>query len=76
MIRKRKGFAILLTAVFSLGMLGGIPAYAEGIPEETIQQDAILAAGKEAVASRLEGFTIVKEIYVPKKIINIVVKPQ
>ena len=39
-------------------------------------KDAILAAGKEAVASRLEGFTIVKEIYVPKKIINIVVKPQ
>ena len=41
MIRKRKGFAILLTAVFSLGMLGGVPAYAEGIPEETIQQDTI-----------------------------------
>ena len=38
-------------------------------------KDAILAAGKEAVASRLEGFTVVKEIYVPKKIINIVVKP-
>jgi len=41
MIRKRKGFAILLSAMFSLGMLGGIPAYAEGIPEETIQQDII-----------------------------------
>ena len=39
-------------------------------------KDAILAAGKEAVAARLEGFQIVKEIYVPKKIINIVVKPQ
>ncbi len=39
-------------------------------------KDAILAAGKEAIASRLEGFSIVKEIYVPKKIINIVVKPQ
>ena len=40
------------------------------------EKDEILAAGKEAIASRLEGFSIVKEIYVPKKIINIVVKPQ
>ena len=33
-----------------------------------------LAKGKEAIASRLEGKTIVKEIYVPGRIINIVVK--
>ena len=33
-----------------------------------------LAKGKEAIESRLEGKTIVKEIYVPGRIINIVVK--
>ena len=37
-------------------------------------KDAILAAGKEAIASRLEGFSIVKEIYVKGRIVNIVVK--
>ena len=36
-------------------------------------RDAAVAAGKEALGDRLKG-TIVKEIYVPKKIINIVVK--
>ena len=34
-------------------------------------KDAAIAAGKEAVADRLTG-NIVKEIYVPGKIINIV----
>ena len=34
-------------------------------------KDEAIAAGKEAVADKLTG-TIVKEIYVPKKIINIV----
>jgi len=33
-----------------------------------------LAAGKEAIADKLEGKNIVKEIYVPGRIINIVVK--
>ncbi len=37
-------------------------------------QEEALAAGKEAVAAKLEGKTIVKEIYVPGRIINIVVK--
>ncbi len=36
-------------------------------------RDAAVAAGREALGDRLKG-TIVKEIYVPKKIINIVVK--
>ena len=36
------------------------------------KEDAI-AAGKAAVADKLTG-TIIKEIYVPKKIINIVMK--
>ena len=36
-------------------------------------KDEAIAAGKEAVADKLTG-TIVKEIYVPKKIINIVMK--
>ncbi|MBR1524241.1 MAG: leucine--tRNA ligase, partial [Lachnospiraceae bacterium] len=37
-------------------------------------KDDALAAAKEAVADKIEGKTIVKEIYVPGKIINIVVK--
>ena len=37
------------------------------------KEDA-LAAGKEAIADKLEGKNIVKEIYVPGRIINIVVK--
>ena len=36
-------------------------------------KESALAAGKEAVKDKLTG-TIVKEIYVPGKIINIVVK--
>ncbi len=39
-----------------------------------VTKEAAIAAGKEAVVDKLTG-TIVKEIYVPGKIINIVVKP-
>ena len=42
------------------------------ISAEASKEEAI-AAGKAAVADKLTG-NIVKEIYVPKKIINIVVK--
>ncbi len=42
------------------------------ISKDISKEDAI-AAGKEAIASKLGG-TIIKEIYVPKKIINFVVK--
>ena len=41
-------------------------------PLEATKEEAI-AAGKEAIADKLTG-NIVKEIYVPKKIINIVQK--
>ncbi len=37
-------------------------------------KDTVLAKAKEVLASRLADKTIVKEIYVPKKIVNIVVK--
>ena len=37
-------------------------------------KDEALAKAKEAIAARLEGFSIVKEIYVPGRIINLVVK--
>ncbi len=37
-------------------------------------KDTVLTVAKEAIAARLEGKSIVKEIVVPKKIINIVVK--
>ena len=43
------------------------------IPVDISKEDAI-AKGKEALGDRLSG-TVVKEIYVPKKIVNIVVKP-
>ncbi|MDR2166922.1 MAG: leucine--tRNA ligase [Clostridiales bacterium] len=39
-----------------------------------IDKDAAIAAAREAVAARLEGQTIVKEIFVPKKLVNFVVK--
>ncbi len=37
-------------------------------------KDTAIAAGKEAVAEKIDGMNIVKEIYVPGRIINIVVK--
>ena len=37
-------------------------------------KDDILAAAKEALGNRLDGKNIIKEIYVPNKIINIVAK--
>lgn len=37
-------------------------------------KDTAIAAGKEAVAEKINGMNIVKEIYVPGRIINIVVK--
>ena len=42
------------------------------LPADVAKEEAI-AAGKEAVADRLNG-TVVKEIYVPGRIINLVVK--
>ena len=39
-----------------------------------ISKDDAIAAGKEALGGKLTG-TVVKEIYVPGRIINIVVKP-
>ena len=42
------------------------------ISAEASKEEAIVA-GKEAIADKLTG-TIVKEIYVPRKIINIVQK--
>ncbi len=38
-------------------------------------KEAVLAAAKEVIASRLEGMKLVKEIYVPGRIVNLVVKP-
>ena len=37
-------------------------------------KDTAIAAAKEALGNRLDGKTIIKEIYVPNKIINIVAK--
>ena len=42
------------------------------ISTDISKEDAI-AAGKEAIADKLTG-NVIKEIYVPKKIINIVMK--
>ena len=49
-----------------------VPVQINGKTRDISKEDAI-AKGKEAVADKLTG-TIVKEIYVPKKIINIVQK--
>ena len=37
-------------------------------------KESVLAQAKEVLSARLEGKTIVKEIYVPNKIVNIVIK--
>ncbi|MDO4189152.1 MAG: leucine--tRNA ligase [Lachnospiraceae bacterium] len=39
-----------------------------------VDKDGAIAAGKEAASKWLEGATIIKEIYVPGKIVNIVIK--
>ncbi len=45
------------------------------IPAEATKEEAIAAAKADAkVAALLEGKTIVKEIYVPKRIVNLVIK--
>ena len=45
------------------------------IPAEISSEDAIaLAKSEPAVATEIEGKTVVKELYVPKKLVNIVVK--
>ncbi|MBQ6294036.1 MAG: leucine--tRNA ligase [Lachnospiraceae bacterium] len=36
--------------------------------------EEVLAAAKEALAARLEGLTLVKEIYIPGRIVNLVVR--
>ena len=41
----------------------------------SISKEEALSKAKEAVASRIGGGTVIKEIYVPGKIINLVVKP-
>jgi leucyl-tRNA synthetase len=43
------------------------------IPKD-MDKDSVIAAAKEALGSKLTG-SIVKEIYVPGRIVNIVVKP-
>ena len=37
-------------------------------------KDDVLAQAKEVLASKIEGKTVVKEIYVPGKIVNLIVK--
>ncbi len=45
------------------------------IPADISKEDAIAAAKQDGkIASQIEGKTIVKEIYVPKKLVNLVVK--
>ena len=45
------------------------------IPADITAEDAIaLAKEQEGISSQLEGKTIVKELYVPKKLVNIVVR--
>ena len=56
-------------AVQVLGKLRGKVVVPVGAP-----QDAVVAAARDAVARQLEGKQVVKEIYVPGKLVNFVVK--
>ncbi|MBE5924985.1 MAG: leucine--tRNA ligase [Lachnospiraceae bacterium] len=57
-----------------------IPVQINGKTKGTIDiaadeaKDAVLAKGKEAISDKLAGLNIIKEIYVPGKIVNIVAK--
>ena len=42
--------------------------------DSNADKDTVIAKAKEVLASRLEGKTVVKEIYVPRKIVNIIAK--
>ena len=42
--------------------------------EKDAPKDEVLAKAKEALAARLEGVSIVKEIYIPGRIVNLVVR--
>ena len=45
------------------------------MPAEIAKDDAIAQSkAEEKIASELAGKTVVKEIYVPRKLVNIVVK--
>ena len=46
---------------------------AEFVVAKTTDKDAIVAKAKEAVANHLAGKEIIKEIYVPNKLVNIVI---
>ena len=51
------------------GKMRGTLTVAKDAPKEEV-----LAAAKEALAARLEGLSVVKEIYIPGRIVNIVVR--
>ena len=57
-----------------------IPVQINGKTKATIDisvddaKDAVIAKGKEAIADKLAGLNVIKEIYVPGKIVNIVAK--
>ena len=42
--------------------------------EKTAEKDTIIAKAKEVIATYLDGKEIIKEIYVPNKLVNIVIK--
>ena len=51
------------------GKMRGTMMIAKDAPKEEV-----LTAAKEALAARLEGMTLVKEIYIPGRIVNLVVR--
>ena len=57
-----------------------IPVQINGKTKGTIDiavddaKDAVIAKGKEAIADKLAGLNVIKEIYIPGKIVNIVAK--
>ena len=60
------------TVEIALQMNGKIRGTLE-IPAD-LPREEVLTAAKKALAARLEGLTVVKEIYVPGRIVNLVVR--
>ena len=50
-------------------------AFIESAKKESIEEILELAKADEKVANAVNGMNIIKEIVVPKKLVNIVVKP-
>lgn len=64
------------TIVMAISVNGKVRATIE-VPEDVTQEEfASIARGDEKIKKQLEGMEVTKEIFVPKKILNFIIKPK